>query len=228
KSLSKRAGLTRLICYNDTDSNVRITTPVPQLTEVTFCLWMRSTSTNDGTMVSYAVPNNHNEMILLDSKNIRFLINAVSRTTNVDAVNDGVCHYICFTWTSVTGRWQIFVDGVLVDSGTVSKGTPIQGGGVLVLGQDQDVVGGGFDPFQAFVGKMTNFNLWNRVLTNQEIIENLDNGNIYSWDISNLLMQGTETIRNEDICTGAVTCDPHFTTLDGRHYSHQGVCWYTL
>nr|XP_006821612.1 PREDICTED: IgGFc-binding protein-like [Saccoglossus kowalevskii] len=75
---------------------------------------------------------------------------------------------------------------------------------------------------------MTKFNLWNRVLTNQEIIQKLDYGNIYSWDFSTLSMQGTEEIINVDICTGAVTCDPHFTTLDGRHYSHQGVCWYTL
>nr|XP_006815114.1 PREDICTED: uncharacterized protein LOC100367357 [Saccoglossus kowalevskii] len=217
-----------VICYNDTDSNVRITTPVPSLTEVTFCLWMKSTSTNDGTLVSYAVPGTHNEMILYDYGYLRLLINGIYRSTTGVAVNDGVCHYICLTWTSVTGRWQIFVDGVLVGSGKVSEGTPIQGGGVLVLGQDQDTVGGGFDPFQAFVGKMTKFNLWDRVLTYQEIINKLDYGNIYSWDISTLLMQGTEKIRDVDICSGAVTCDPHFTTLDGHHYSHQGVCWYTL
>ena len=42
-------------------------------------------------------------------------------------------------------------------------------GGVLVLGQEQDRDGGGFNYRQAFVGEMTNVNVWSRAFSSQEI-----------------------------------------------------------
>ena len=41
--------------------------------------------------------------------------------------------------------------------------------GVLVLGQDQDALGDGFEADQAFSGELTQFNIWDRVLTQDEI-----------------------------------------------------------
>ncbi len=46
----------------------------------------------------------------------------------------------------------------------------IPGGGVLVLGQDQDSPGERFDSSQSFSGKVTQFGLWDRVLTKDEIL----------------------------------------------------------
>lgn len=37
----------------------------------------------------------------------------------------------------------------------------ISGTGKLVLGQDQDIVGGGFDYHQSFVGELSHLYLWN-------------------------------------------------------------------
>ncbi len=42
-------------------------------------------------------------------------------------------------------------------------------GGIMVLGQDQDSVGGKFDEGQSFSGKITEFSLWGRVITQAEI-----------------------------------------------------------
>ena len=43
-------------------------------------------------------------------------------------------------------------------------GYTIRAGGSLVLGQEQDSVGGGFDSTQSFQGTLTNVNVWSYVL----------------------------------------------------------------
>ena len=40
----------------------------------------------------------------------------------------------------------------------------IRGGGVLVLGQEQDSVGGSFDANQSFIGEMAGVNMWDHVI----------------------------------------------------------------
>ena len=44
-----------------------------------------------------------------------------------------------------------------------------RGGGVWVIGQEQDNVGGGFQAKQAFGGELTELNVWDRVLSTAEI-----------------------------------------------------------
>ena len=65
-------------------------------------------------------------------------------------------------------------------------GHVIPGGGVLVLGQEQDELGGGFDLSQSFRGQMTGVQLWNFVLPRDEIkqlqtsCQNAQ-GNVLAW-----------------------------------------------
>ena len=42
-------------------------------------------------------------------------------------------------------------------------------GGELIIGQDQDTIGGFFDSNQAFSGELTQVGLWSRILSNEEI-----------------------------------------------------------
>ena len=59
-------------------------------------------------------------------------------------------------------------------------------GGLLVIGQDQDTVGGGFDRRQSFSGMISQFNIWNSSLEDFHI-ENLAEcrsdafGNSVAW-----------------------------------------------
>lgn len=43
------------------------------------------------------------------------------------------------------------------------------GGGVFVLGQEQDEPGGRFHPVQSFIGEMTQLNVWSAAFTGDEI-----------------------------------------------------------
>lgn len=69
------------------------------------------------------------------------------------------------------------------------KGYTIRHGGTLVLGQDQDSVGGGFDATQSFQGMLSNVNLWDHVLSPTQIkemstsclLDEWNAGNVYKW-----------------------------------------------
>ena len=104
-------------------------------------------------------------------------------------INDGKWHPICFTWSSQYGQYKFFKDGKIVDYGDGFKsGKTILGGGTWVLGQDQDAQRGGFDVNQMVQGEMTDVNIWNKVLTEREILEISANclferkGSVKSWN----------------------------------------------
>ena len=61
-------------------------------------------------------------------------------------------------------------------------------GGVLVIGQEQDTPGGGFEDQQSFIGELTNVQLWDFVLPVHEInalsllcYANSGLGNVLAW-----------------------------------------------
>ena len=80
-------------------------------------------------------------------------------------------HHICVTWKNTKGYWQLYLDGQLQISGTdLKKDHQIPAGGTVVIGQDQDKVGGGFGIEDSFgPGEVTEVNLWSRVLSGDEI-----------------------------------------------------------
>ena len=65
----------------------------------------------------------------------------------------------------------MYKDGKEVHSKLISQGDPIATGGALVLGQEQDKLGGGFALNQAFQGQMAHLRVYNRVLSPEEINE---------------------------------------------------------
>ena len=90
-------------------------------------------------------------------------------STNILLVNSGKFRHVCVTWQSSDGRLNVYVDGSFAERIENIKGEALPGGGVWIIGQDQDDVGGGFDRNQAFAGKLTELHVWNRVLSHAEI-----------------------------------------------------------
>lgn len=67
------------------------------------------------------------------------------------------------------------MDGVKTESGSWAGDNmpePVRPGGVLVLGQDQDEVRGGYNPKQSWSGAITQFNLWDFAMEEYDV-ENL-------------------------------------------------------
>ena len=117
----------------------------------------------------------------------------IKRLTTVKA-NDGVWHHICLSWEKILGSWKFFKDGLVKQEGTSFKiGYTIRQGGTLVLGQEQDSIGGEFETSQSFQGMLSDVNVWDRALLVTQIKEMSqsclpDEGNVYKW--TNFLRQG--------------------------------------
>uniref|UniRef100_A0A671UN51 Sushi, von Willebrand factor type A, EGF and pentraxin domain-containing protein 1 n=1 Tax=Sparus aurata TaxID=8175 RepID=A0A671UN51_SPAAU len=144
---------------------------MPALTEITCTFWMRSSDTiNYGTPISYAVEGSDNAFLLIDYNGWVLYVNGKERITDCPAVNTGLWYHIGVSWRSWDGDWRIYINGKPSDGGKgLSVGTTIPGGGALVLGQDQDQRGEGFNPVESFVGSISQLNIWDRVLTPQQI-----------------------------------------------------------
>lgn len=125
------------------------------------------------------------------------------------ALDDNRWHHVLATWKGVTGQAQVFIDGVLkiTKRGGIHAGGTIQGGGKMVLGLDQDTVGGGFDVQQSFVGELTHVYLWNTELTPDVIFgmaricrEFPHPGHVVGWADFGVHLNGEVTRRNFSKC----------------------------
>ena len=103
------------------------------------------------------------------------------------AANDNHWHHICTTWENTAGAWSFYINGTLWKNGDDFKtGRVIDNNGIFVLGQDQDSYGGRFEQYQSFIGQMSGVNMWDRVLTAEEILHMSGNcsygvGNYVRW-----------------------------------------------
>ena len=85
---------------------------------------------------------------------------------------DGQPHSIAVSWSSASGEWAIYVDGLSVASGMgLEAGNTIAAGGTLLFGQEQDFNGGGFQTGEIFQGTLFDVRVWDRVRTASEIAE---------------------------------------------------------
>lgn len=168
----------------------RMKKTLPELYAFTMCLWLKSkTTAGSGTPFSYSVHGQPNEIVLLEwgHNPMELLIN--DKVTQLPvSLKDGMWHHICVSWTTRDGMWTAFQDGKKKGSkDNLSAWHPIKPNGVIIFGQEQDAVGGRFDATQAFVGELSQFNMWDRVLTVSEI-EGIANctlslsGNLIQWD----------------------------------------------
>ncbi len=136
-------------------------------------LWMRSSDTaNDGTPISYATSNGgagYNDFILYSYRNLDPVIRAADNYSGVSA-NDGSWHHLTVTWQQSSGALRLYKDGNLVSAPAVAAGYAFMSGGALVLGQEQDSVGGGFSSSQAFTGDCDEVRIWNKARSQAEIL----------------------------------------------------------
>ncbi|KAI8498247.1 hypothetical protein Bbelb_241910 [Branchiostoma belcheri] len=198
------------------------TTLTSSLTAVTACVRMRTDAGHSGTLFSYATQRNHNELHLFgDSGRTTFAANMHDSGTGFFNLHvlDGMWHLVCFTGRSSSGDWKMYKDGCLVTSGTASsRGGSVDPGGVWILGQDQDTPGGAFQLNQAFSGDISNFNVWDYVMTDSQILQQFMNnssyhGNVIDWETVGKLVYGGVQLYQVD-CETSLGQDPCIITDD--------------
>ncbi|XP_019624987.1 PREDICTED: uncharacterized protein LOC109470470 isoform X1 [Branchiostoma belcheri] len=178
----------------DVDDYARMETTLSgDLTSFTLCVHMRSNmaSSNQISLVSYALSQHNNELLLFVNGGFQLYIQSDIRMAD-PPVWDGEWHTVCTTWRSRDGAWQFYVDGDLTASGSGFRvGGRVRRGGTWILGQDQDRVGGGFEASQSFIGELSEVNLWDRVLSSAEIAADCSyHGNVIDWETTNIRVFG--------------------------------------
>ncbi|XP_074052102.1 pentraxin-4 [Macrotis lagotis] len=167
-----------LVFPNTSTENVVTFSPgfLTRLRELSICTWIRTSSSYLGTMFSYATEENDNKLVLhgrdtLVYGTIHFVIgDPAFRELPVKQLLDSRWHHMCVIWSSIQGKYWFFVDRRLVATGSrFREGYEIPPGGILVLGQEQDTVGGGFDSSEAFVGSLAGLTVWDRALSPGEV-----------------------------------------------------------
>ena len=137
--------------------------------EITAEFWMKTDDTSkSGTPFSYAVAARDDEFAVINYQSFSTYVRDDSRSLAVSA-NDGEWRHIAVTWKSLTGACTFYKDGEPVKTNAFQVGNFMETNGTLVVGQDQDSLGGGFQSFQGFVGVIDEIRLWNTVRTAEEI-----------------------------------------------------------
>ncbi|XP_062382884.1 chromobox protein homolog 6 [Sardina pilchardus] len=148
-----------------------VTSPVPALHALTVCFWLRPRHARLGTPLSYAVPGQPNELVLLQGKRqpLELIVNNQVAPLPLN-ISVGSWQHICVSWHRKGGQWRAYQGGKLRGEGQgVASGHYIRPAGVLILGQEQDIVGGGFEASQALEGEMSQLSLWDRTLRPAEV-----------------------------------------------------------
>ncbi len=159
------------LSFDGTDDRVQATSfaSFPS-NAVTVEFWMQSADTSrDGTPFSYATSASDNTFLVFNYRNFQIYAGGSATVATGVSANDGQWHHIAATWSSDSGACSLYRDGALVYLTNLAVGTSLPSGGTLVLGQEQDSQGGGFDTSQAFQGRMDDVRIWSTARTQAEI-----------------------------------------------------------
>ncbi|NXC15096.1 PTX3 protein, partial [Corythaeola cristata] len=172
------------------------------LRSFTACIWIKVTEALDKTIVfSYGTKLNPYEIQLYLSRESAVLVvgGDQHKLAAKNAVVPGKWIHLCGAWSSENGSASLWVKGELAATASgVADAHTVPDGGILQIGQEKNgcCIGGGFDEALAFSGKLTGFNMWDRVLSANEIAAQSGEdacsarGNVIGWGVTEVLPYG--------------------------------------
>lgn len=181
--------------------SVHPVTPL-KLESFSACTWVKATDVLNKTILfSYGTKRNPYEIQLyLSYQSIVLVVGGEeSKLIANTVISLGKWTHLCSTWNSEKGRASLWVNGELMATTVeMAAGHIVPDGGILQIGQEKNgcCVGGGFDETLAFSGRLTGFNIWDRVLSNEEIRETGGaeschiRGNVVGWGVTEIQPHG--------------------------------------
>ncbi|XP_019724527.1 neuronal pentraxin-2-like isoform X2 [Hippocampus comes] len=179
--------------------HARIKRTLPrQIFALTLCLRIKAgAGPAMGTPFSYSAPGQANQVVLIEwgGNPVELLVDDQAVSLPV-MLSDGKWHHVCVTWSTRDGHWEAYQDGDLRGSGEgLAPWHPVRAGGVFVLGQEQDTLGGRFDATQSFVGELADVQMWSSVLSGADIqglasCRNHLAGDVISWSDVDVELHG--------------------------------------
>ncbi|XP_053225825.1 C-reactive protein-like [Podarcis raffonei] len=143
------------------------------LSSFTVCMRLYTDVARAQTLFSYATEAEPNDIAVdrLSHSQYRLYIGGDAVKLNIAerAAPLPAWEHICLAWDSASGVVQFWLDGNPLPRKAVKPGYAIAPQASIILGQDQDAMGSGFDLMQSFVGELTDVYMWERVLSPQEM-----------------------------------------------------------
>ncbi|XP_054978923.1 mucosal pentraxin-like [Sorex araneus] len=148
----------------------------------TLCMKASSDLTRDYSLFSYSTRAHSNALLLYLNRPGEFSLTIghseiVFRTPQS---SKGPIR-VCVTWESATGIATLWVDGKPQGRKGVSKGYVLDANAKIILGQEQDSYGGGFDAKQSLVGEVWDVHLWDTIIPMKPTGPTCRIGNVLDW-----------------------------------------------
>ncbi|XP_030042929.1 C-reactive protein-like isoform X1 [Microcaecilia unicolor] len=157
------------------------------LTSFTVCLNYYTVLTRDYSLLSIANPEKFNDILIYITNSTAYSVTVGDEEIVFTAPESPLgWKHICTSWKSSTGVVTQWINGKPLPRKTLKKGYSVGTQPIIILGQDQDSYGGSFDIKQSCVGEIADVQMWNFVLSPNEIQLALVNsyliqGNILNW-----------------------------------------------
>ncbi|PSQ41909.1 hypothetical protein BRD17_09915, partial [Halobacteriales archaeon SW_7_68_16] len=132
--------------------------------------WLRCDRdrTGSGTVLSYAVSGEYNEIIIISPDTTRFYVSSTEWVSDVDTCT-GTWTHVAISWNNATGETTVYQDGSVVASRTFQSGAIVESGGYLTIGAEQDSVGGEFADSQYLRGSLSDVRLYDRPIGQERV-----------------------------------------------------------
>jgi len=167
-------GFNRALHYPDTPSVENYVKLHPDFSgaeeQFSVCSWIKITIDSGLPWFSYATNTDYNTIILKgkDHHNLRTTSGVAKFEWSDVTLVQGEWYHQCFTWKP--GHVDFYMNGVKIQTtGNPPSGKMIMGG-TLVVGQEQDTLGGGFELHDLFGGEIYNMNAFKTKLTQEEVV----------------------------------------------------------
>ncbi|NXB23855.1 MPTX protein, partial [Rhagologus leucostigma] len=131
------------------------------LNNFTVCLRSFTDLTRPCSLFSYATKNQSDEILLFKPRpglyefyvGGKFLLFTVPRSLRES-------EHVCVSWESSTGIAEFWLNGKPWPRKGLQRGYTVGVPASILLGQDQDTFGGGFDAQQSFMGEISSVYMW--------------------------------------------------------------------
>jgi MSHA biogenesis protein MshQ len=144
------------------------------LSNFSISLWYQTPKTGPQSIISGSSISSFNELIFWFTNNTLFspFIKGGARSIVTENVSDGVWHHL--VWTRSGSRNLFYRDGVL-QTGSAILSTGAVNITSLILGQEQDSLGGTFDASQAVEGLVDELLIFDKALSAEQVLTVFDN-----------------------------------------------------
>ncbi|XP_010902628.2 carbonic anhydrase 6 [Esox lucius] len=171
----------------------------------TACMHVKTPPVGIHTVLSYSSQGKDNELMISIGYEVGLWIGNEFVNLPHNFHSHEWANY-CVTWSSHSGGADLTINGLVGEEQYIRGGYTLSPAGVFILGKDQDGFLGISDA-DAFMGYMTDINVWDYVLTAAEIREqrSCDNkvplrGNVFSWGVTPLSLYGGVQLETDYRC----------------------------